>query len=346
MVLHERPGSQAAVPQQAWPIAPHAPPIEGLHMPPVQARPALQALAPQQASPSPPQAAPGPVPPPSAPPVELAAQVPLRHTAPGLHASEPQHDWPTSPQGPGVPPPGVPPPGVPPPGVPPPGVPASVPPAPLDEHTPPMHEKPALHATPPQHVSPLPPQGAGMPPDRRAHDPRWHERPELQAVPPQHVCISSPQGVGMPPVVLVRHEPAVHARPGLQAVPQHICPSPPQAAGAGLHTALTSQVRPGLHELPLQQGWSESPQGAGMVHMSATHASVPAQVAPGQQCWPSLPQRWHMPVTHAKPAWQMSPAQHVWPSAPHAAAAAAHMPPVQVVPSQHSALDSQRAPER
>ncbi len=47
--------------------------------------------------------------------------------------------------------------------------------------------------------------------------------------------------------------------------------------------------------------------------MSDTHASVPAQVAPGQQCWPSLPQRRHMPVTHAKPAWQMSPAQQVLP---------------------------------
>jgi hypothetical protein len=42
----------------------------------------------------------------------------------------------------------------------------------------------------------------------------------------------------------------------------------------------------------------------------------------------------------------MSPAQHVWPIAPHAAEAAVHIPPVQVVPSQHSALDSQRAPER
>ncbi len=149
----------------------------------------------------------------------------------------------------------------------------------------------------------------------------------------------------MPPE-LVWQVPDVQRRPGLHAVPQHICPSPPQAAGAGLQTLDTSHVSPGLHELPLQQGCRRSPHGAGMVHMSETHASVPAQVAPGQQCWPSLPQRWHMPVTHAKPAWQMSPAQQVCPSAPHAAAEAVHMPPVQVVPSQHSALDSQRAPAR
>ncbi len=74
---------------------------------------------------------------------------------------------------------------------------------------------------------------------------------------------------------------------------------------------LESHVRPGLHELPLQHAWRRSPQGAGIVHMSETHASVPAQIAPGQQFWPSLPQRRHEPLTHAKPAWQMSPAQQV-----------------------------------
>jgi hypothetical protein len=69
-----------------------------------------------------------------------------------------------------------------------------------------------------------------------------------------------------------------------------------------LQTIELSHVRPGLHELPLQHGWRLSPHAGGIVHMSETHASVPAQVAPGQQCWPSLPQRLHMPVTHAKPA--------------------------------------------
>lgn len=38
----------------------------------------------------------------------------------------------------------------------------------------------------------------------------------------------------------------------------------------------------------------------------------------------------------------MSPAQHAWPAAPHAADGAVHMPPVQVVPSQQSALEAQR----
>ncbi len=161
-VLHVSPGSHAAVPQHAWPIDPQAVPMPGWHVPLMHERPALQALVPQHISPSPPQLAPGPVPP-SVPPPDEAAQVPLRQVAPGLHASEPQQGWPTSPQGPGVPPPPGPGPGP---------VPASVPPAPLELHTPPMHEKPALQATPPQQVSPLPPHGAGMPPERRTQLPR------------------------------------------------------------------------------------------------------------------------------------------------------------------------------
>lgn len=103
-----------------------------------------------------------------------------------------------------------------------------------------------------------------------------------------------------------------------------------------------SHTRPGLHELPPQHGWSRSPQRGGVVHWSATQARVPVQVEPGQQGWPSVPQAWHIAETHAKPAWQMSPAQHAWPAAPHAADGAVHMPPVQVVPSQQSALDAQR----
>jgi hypothetical protein len=53
--------------------------------------------------------------------------------------------------------------------------------------------------------------------------------------------------------------------PGLQAVPQHICPSPPQAAGAAAQLPM-SHTSPGLHELPAQQGWSRSPQAGGVVH--------------------------------------------------------------------------------
>lgn len=65
-----------------------------------------------------------------------------------------------SPQGLGVGPPG-------------PVVPASEPPpAPVDEHTPPVHDRPALHATPPQQVCPSAPQGAGIPPERRVQAPR------------------------------------------------------------------------------------------------------------------------------------------------------------------------------
>jgi hypothetical protein len=95
-----------------------------------------------------------------------------------------------------------------------------MPPVMLIEQTPPRHENPALHATPPQHVSPLPPHGAGMPPESMVQVPRWHESIELHAVPPQQGCIASPQGVGIP--LPIRQVPMSQLRPGLHAVPQHI----------------------------------------------------------------------------------------------------------------------------
>jgi hypothetical protein len=228
-------------------------------------RPLLQAVPPQQASLSPPHAPPlGPA---SVPGVVVdALQVPPEQTAPGLHAAEPQQGWPMAPHAPGVPPPG----GIPPP---PPGIDA--------EQAPPMHESPLLHAVPPQHVSPLlphapppPPPPAGIP-----QRPLVQISPPLHAVPPQQASPLLPHAV-IP--VLAPHVPALHARPGLQAVPQHIWPSPPHAAGAGLHTPPPSQVSPALHELPLQQGWSRSPHAEGIWQVPVMHASVPVQVAPGQ----------------------------------------------------------------
>jgi len=46
----------------------------------------------------------------------------------------------------------------------------------------------------------------------------------------------------------------------------------------------------------------------------------------------------------AKPAWQTSLAQQGWAIAPHDAAVGMQVPPLQVVPSQQSALLSQRSP--
>lgn len=170
-----------------------------------------------------------------------------------------------APQAPGVPPP----PGVMPP--PPPGIEA--------EQLPPMHESPLLHAVPPQHVSPLAPHAPPPPPVGIAQRALVQMSPLLQAVPPQHASPLLPHGVIPDAAPQV---PALHARPGLQAVPQHIWPSPPHAAGAGLQTPPPSQVSPALHELPLQHGCSRSPHAAGIWQVSATHASVPVQVAPEQ----------------------------------------------------------------
>ena len=84
-------------------------------------------------------------------------------------------------------------------------------------------------------------------------------------------------------------------------MPQHICPSPPQAAGAGVHEPM-SQVSPGLQELPVQHVWRRSPQGIGVVHTSPPQASEPEQLAPGQQgCMPP-PQAVHIPEEQVKPA--------------------------------------------
>lgn len=100
----------------------------------------------------------------------------------------------------------------------------------------------------------------------------------------------------MPPV-LMWQVPLVHARPGLQAVPQHICPSPPHIAGVGLHTpAVASHDSPGLHELPLQQGWSRSPQATGIEHEPPMQVSVPVHVEPGQHVWPIAPHAWQVAV--------------------------------------------------
>jgi hypothetical protein len=57
-----------------------------------------------------------------------------------------------------------------------------------------------------------------------------------------------------------------------------------------------------------------------------------------------LPQAAHVPPLHVKPAWHTSPAQQDWAIAPHDDAAAVQVPPLQVVPSQQSALVSQRSP--
>jgi len=161
-------------------------------------------------------------------------------------------------------------------------------------HTAPMQLRPGLQAVPPQHVSPCAPQ-VGVMPELIEHVPPWHARPMLHAAPPQHVSPIAPHEV-IP--VLMRHVPDMHARPGLQAVPQHICMSPPHAAGAALHTPPMSHTSPGLHELPLQHVWSRSPHGAGIVQRSDTHASVPVQVEPGQQGCASRPHALHMPIRH------------------------------------------------
>jgi hypothetical protein len=59
-----------------------------------------------------------------------------------------------------------------------------------------------------------------------AQVPPLQVRPELQAVPPQQVSPALPQlplPASLPGVTIgVRHEPELHARPGLHAVPQHI----------------------------------------------------------------------------------------------------------------------------
>ncbi len=168
-----------------------------------------------------------------------------------------------APHAPGVPPPIIP--------LPPPGI--------VAEHEPPMHDRPLLQAVPPQQVSPLPPHAPLPPPDVVMQRPLVQVRPLLQAVPPQQASPLLPQA---PPPTGVAQVPELHARPGLHAVPQHICPSPPQAAGAGLQAPALSQVRPLLHELPAQHGWSRSPHAVGIWQVSEMHARVPVQVAPGQ----------------------------------------------------------------
>lgn len=106
-----------------------------------------------------------------------------------------------------------------------------------------------------------------------------------------------------------------------------------------------SQLSPGLQELPVQHICSRSPQAAGVVHTSPTHAREPEQLAPGQHGCMSPPHARHIPVVQVNPAWQMSPAQQAWALPPHAVGVAWHWPPTHAVPSQHSALDSQRPPE-
>jgi hypothetical protein len=105
-----------------------------------------------------------------------------------------------------------------------------------------------------------------------------------------------------------------------------------------------SHTRPGLQELPEQHCCSRSPQGAGIAHALLTQTSAPEQLAPGQQGCDAPPHAPHIPLAQVKPAWQMSPAQQAWPLPPHAVGVAWHWPPTQVVPSQQSALDSQRPP--
>ncbi len=326
--MHVKPASHALRPQQGSPLPPQeVMPMPGRHTLLVQVSPALQAEVPQQASPSPPHAPVMPPPPPPGvpppppgvppppepasepgvpPPPPLAvSQVPPLQVPPGLQATEPQQGCPMAPQGAGVPPP--------PPGVPPP------PPLLLIWHTPPVQVRPELQAVPPQQVSPLAPQLAAP----IAQVPPLHTRPGLQAVPPQQVSpvlpqLPPPAPASVPGVTMgERQVPPEHARPGLHAVPQHICPSPPQAAGAGLQKPV-SQVRPGLQELPVQHIWSRSPQGAGVVHTSPTQAREPEQLEPGQQGCDDPPQAAHRPAEQVKPAWQMSPAQHAWALPPQA----------------------------
>ena len=332
---HAKPGSHAAVPQHAWPMPPQG--VAEPQLPEVQLSPALQAVPPQQGSASPPHAPPdGPASttlvPPSlpVPPPPLARHVPLVHVPPALHAVLPQQGWPMAPQEPGVPPP----PDMPPP---PPG---------MDmEHAPPMHESPVLQAVPPQQVSPLAPQCVPLPPPPLGvlQLPLVHTRLPLHAVPPQQGCPLAPHAV--PPPLEVWQLPALQLRPGLQAVPQHIWPMAPHAAMAGAQVLVASQLRPPLQELPLQQGWSRSPQGVGVVHEPATHESeLPVHVAPGQQGWLAPPQAAQVPPPHAKPAEHTSPAQQGWPDPPHdPPVMVTHTPPVQAVPSQQSALVSQRS---
>jgi hypothetical protein len=153
-----------------------------------------------------------------------------------------------------------------------------------------------LQLVPPQQVCPSAPHGAGMPPPGAAAQvPPVQVKPALHAVPAQHGWPSAPQAMGPPPGA-VRQVPAVHESPGLHAVPQHICPSAPHRAGAGLHTLVMPQVKPGLHELPAQQGWRLSPQATGIPHTPAVHARVPVHAAPGQHGCPSRPQARQVPI--------------------------------------------------
>ena len=78
---------------------------------------------------------------------------------------------------------------------------------------------------------------------------------------------ASPQVVPIEHVVI---EPSAHVAPTGSAV------EPSTQAEA-------EQVRPPLHTPPAQHGWNRSPHTAGASQASATQASVPTQVALGQQ---------------------------------------------------------------
>ena len=111
---------------------------------------------------------------------------------------------------------------------------------------------------------------------------RW-QRPERQASAPQQSVsrLHAPDSAwqqrsepcASPQVVPIEHtvvEPGVHDDPTGNDVEPSTQVAPEQA-------------RPPMHTPPAQHGWSRSPHAAGAWQASATQASVPTQVALGQQ---------------------------------------------------------------
>jgi hypothetical protein len=111
----------------------------------------------------------------------------------------------------------------------------------------------------------------------RAQRPERHESEPQQSVSRPQAPASARQQrsepCASPQVVPIEHavaEPGVHVDPTGSDVEPSTQVEPEQA-------------RPPLHTPPAQHGWSRSPHVAGAWQASATQASVPTQVALGQQ---------------------------------------------------------------
>jgi hypothetical protein len=138
-----------------------------------------------------------------------------------------------------------------------------------------------LHTSPPQHVSPLAPQGSQVIPP----SPRWHDRLEPQAVSPppaQQVSPRLPQLTQLPP-----------EQRAPEAV-QVIGPPPPKPPPA-----------PPAPVPPPQQVWPTAPHVAPAVVLHEPLEQVPLVPEPMQVD----PLATHVPPMQQPPDWQLLAAQ-------------------------------------